>query len=257
MMNDDLRRIAPLIFAGDGPGLLAGLRAHGFLPVRASQGAPRFGDRHARAEGCMIHFRHPDHAARSRMGGVAPEVVLLNSPDSAMPYRVLAGVFRSIGENSMILPADETTDIRVSRSGDMVGSAIEASFAVITAAEMAITRAEAWERIALQPAEREIMAEAAHVARFGQPGMALPPIPAAKLLGVRRIEDRGNDLWRVHNVLQENIMRGGLHGWARDATGKRRRTTMREVRAIDGTVRLNRALWSLSARVAALKGAPT
>jgi hypothetical protein len=48
---------------------------------------------------------------------------------------------------------------------------------------------------------------------------------------------------------------GGLSAWGHDANGHRRRTTTREVKAIDQDVKLNRALWHLAERMAELKSA--
>lgn len=267
MTDDDLRRVAPSIFAAERHEsrserymhiptfeLLAALRAHGFVPVRAIQGNSRTEGK-AEFTKHMVRFQHPDHAARSRMGGVAPEVVLLNSHDGTSAYRVMSGVFRSICTNSMIVMESGATDVRVPHKGDITGRVIEASFEIVKSAELTIDRAEVWQGITLNSDEREIMAEAAHLVRFGETEADVPvAIPPLKLLGARRQEDRGHDLWRTHNVLQENVLKGGLHGWARDETGKRRRTTMREVKAIDGDIKLNRALWMLSERMAALKG---
>ena len=65
----------------------------------------------------------------------------------------------------------------------------------------------------------------------------------------------GDDLWRVFNRVQENAIRGGLTAWGRDAQNRPRRVTSREVTGIDGDVRLNRALWTLTERMAELKRA--
>ena len=82
----------------------------------------------------------------------------------------------------------------------------------------------------------------------------------------RRYEDRNAaaptlprpDLWHTMNVVQENAIRGGLHGtqWSTNPdTGRRehKRITTREIRGIDQDVRLNKALWSLSEKMATLK----
>jgi hypothetical protein len=100
------------------------------------------------------------------------------------------------------------------------------------------------------------MADAARVLRFGDSeGNVETPIEARQLLAPRRREDRDETLWTTHNVIQENVIRGGLHAWTRDANNRPRRVTTREVRNIDGDVKLNRALWMLSERMAELKAA--
>ena len=75
------------------------------------------------------------------------------------------------------------------------------------------------------------------------------------MLTVRRSVDRSDDLWTTTNVIQENVIRGGLSAWGRDANNRPRRVTTREVRGIDQDVKLNRALWVLGERMAQLKAA--
>jgi len=64
----------------------------------------------------------------------------------------------------------------------------------------------------------------------------------------RRFEDRGNDLWTTFNRIQENLMRGGLSGHNRNG----RRLTTRPIAGVSENVRLNRALWTLTERMAQL-----
>jgi hypothetical protein len=53
--------------------------------------------------------------------------------------------------------------------------------------------------------------------------------------------------------VQENVMRGGLHGIKRDAHNRPRNMTTREIRGIDQNLSLNRALWTLAQTMADLK----
>jgi hypothetical protein len=65
--------------------------------------------------------------------------------------------------------------------------------------------------------------------------------------------------------VQENVIKGGLQRVVRDANGRRRwhdeqgnrlrAVTTKQVKGIDQDVRLNRALWQLAERMAALKAA--
>jgi hypothetical protein len=56
------------------------------------------------------------------------------------------------------------------------------------------------------------------------------------------VEDVGNGLWRTFNVLQENLLRGGI--LRRTASNRLRRT--RRITAIQEEVRLNSALWDMA-----------
>lgn len=268
MTDDDLRRVAPSIFATEAHAsrserftyiptidVLAGLRNEGFVPVRAIQGTSRVEGK-ADYTKHMIRFRHPDYAARQALGGASPEVVLLNAHDGTSSYRVMSGVFRSICTNSMIVMEDGATDIRVPHKGDIVSKVIEGSFEVIGESLRTLDKAEAWAGVRLLPDERDIMAEAAHVIRFGDSeGKTDTAIEPRQLLTPRRSDDKSDNLWVTHNVIQENVIRGGLRAWGRDANNRARRVTSREVKNIDGDVKLNRALWLISHKMAELKRA--
>jgi hypothetical protein len=63
---------------------------------------------------------------------------------------------------------------------------------------------------------------------------------------MRRPEDRRSDLWTTASVVQEHLLRGGVRG--RAATG--RRTTTGLVKSVGEDLRLNRALWTLTEKLA-------
>jgi hypothetical protein len=58
----------------------------------------------------------------------------------------------------------------------------------------------------------------------------------------RRAEDVDNDLWRTLNVVQENVLRGGIP--RRSASNRLIRT--RAITAIREDVRINSGLWDLA-----------
>ena len=66
------------------------------------------------------------------------------------------------------------------------------------------------------------------------------PVLPDQLLSARRQVDVGNSLWLTYNVIQENLVAGGLHG--RSASGRASRT--RAIRAIREDVRINVGLWN-------------
>jgi hypothetical protein len=105
--------------------------------------------------------------------------------------------------------------------------------------------------IELEPNEKGIYAASVHQLIYEDPSEA--PIMPGQLLEERRHDDRGNDLWTVFNVAQENILRGGIRGRKRDANNRIRRVTTRPVKSIDRDVRLNKALWTLTEKMAELK----
>lgn len=272
MTDDHIARIAPAVFATEAHDsrsarfayiptmdILTGLRKEGFEVVAAIQGRSRVEGK-AEYTKHMLRLHHPDYQtqqARSQMlGGVAPQVVLVNSHDGSSSYQLYAGVFRSICTNSMIVMEDGGSHVRVPHTGDAMGKVIEGSYTVIEDSARTIEAVEQWGGLMLTHDEQMAMADAAHVLRFGDAeGNTDTPFKPEQLLTPKRRDDAGNTLWLTHNRVQENVIRGGLRAWDRDANNRPRRATMREVKNIDGDVKLNRALWMLSAKMAELKGA--
>ena len=72
------------------------------------------------------------------------------------------------------------------------------------------------------------------------------PISPAKVLEHRRREDAGNDLWRTLNVVQENMIRGGLKDYSRRKENGKQFVRTRAIAGIDENVKLNKALWHLA-----------
>lgn len=96
--------------------------------------------------------------------------------------------------------------------------------------------------VRLLPHEKAAFAEAAHHLRWEEHA----PIQPQQLLDVRRREDQQSDLYTTLNIVQENLIRGGLHG----RNANRKRTTTRAVQGVTENVRLNSALSVLAQSLA-------
>ena len=267
LSDDDLRRLAPSIFAQEPhksrsnryvyiptSAILDGMRKEGFTPVKAIQGKTRIAGK-AEYTKHMIRFRHSDYIGTEKVGGVVPEVILVNSHDGTSCYHLMSGLFRIACLNGMVRCESVTADVKVKHSGNVIDEVIDGAFTVIEDSRIGVDEARAWDGVRLLPNERSALADAARVLRFGDSdGNVETPIRSEQLLHARRAADYGDSLWNTHNVLQENMIRGGLSAMGRDSNNRPRRITSKEVRNIDGDVKLNRALWMLSAKMAELKG---
>jgi hypothetical protein len=245
--------------------VIDGLIANGFQPFQAFQGGSRTEGK-AEFTKHLIRFRQIG-AQVSKVGDSLPEVVLINSHDGTSSYKLFAGIFRLVCSNGLIIADKMLGELTVPHKGDIVDNVIEGSFQIVGQAKKTLERVEEWSQLALTSGEQDAFAEAAHTLRFADAeGKIDSPITAAQLLAPRRVEDMGEDarygqrrpaadLYRTMNVVQENVMRGGLSAFRRDAETRRtRRVTTREINGIDQNVRLNRALWQLAERMAELKG---
>ena len=264
LTDDQLRRFAPSVFAEAAHEsrsekyayiptaiILAGLRKEGFEPVSVRQSRTRDETRREFTKH-MIRMRHQS-LRDLKLDDTFPEIVLVNSHDGTSAYQVMGGLFRLACLNGMVVSEGQCQTIKVPHKGNIMERVIEGSYRVLEHSANALQAAGDWRGIDLNRDEQMAFAEAAHVLRFADAeGNVSTPIQPAQLLEVRRSADRGNDLWRVFNRTQEAVTRGGLSAVNPET---RRRTTTKEVKAIDNDIRLNRALFVLSERMAALKAA--
>ncbi len=272
LSDDDLRRIAPSIFAVEAhesrserfaviptSGIVTGMRAEGFVPVSAKQARTRDVTKREYTKH-MIRFRHvsDDTSVTTRkVGDTFREVVLVNAQDGTSAYKLYEGLLRFACLNGLIVWDGVSSGISVPHKGNVRDAVIEGSFTVLESSLRALDAADHWSGITLSREAQQAFAESAHTVRFADSdGNVNTPIRPAQLLHMRRHADASDDLWTVFNRVQENAIRGGLSGVARDpVTGRRgRRTTTKEVNGIDGDVRLNKALWALGARMAGILG---
>ena len=236
--------------------VIEGMIRAGFQPFSASQSKSRIEGKSEFTKH-MIRFRHMDMVSPMVVGDVIPEVVLVNSHDGTSAYKLIAGLFRLVCSNGLMVADSTTASISVMHKGDIIREVIQASNQIIDNSQKSLDSAKAWEVLQLTDGEQKAFAEAAHTVRFADAeGKVNTPITADQLLRPRRHDDAGSDLWKTFNRVQENVIKGGLHGVQRDANGRRlRAVSTRQVKGIDQDVKLNRALWQLAERMAELKAA--
>lgn len=251
---DQLRRAVPAAFAESAhesrsaryayiptSAVIEGMRAEGFLPVNARQAAARDEDKAGHGKH-MIRFRREDqlHLPEAR------EIIMINSHDGSSAYKLSAGVFRLVCSNGLVVGREDMRHT-VRHSGNVVHDVIEGATRIIEDFHQVTEELETMKSVQLEKPLMLAFAEAAIEARFDTPEK---PVTAEQILRPRRASDTGADLWTVFNRVQENTIRGGITGYTRDALGRPQRRKTREVKGIDQSDTLNRALWRLATEVA-------
>jgi Domain of unknown function (DUF932) len=137
--------------------------------------------------------------------------------------------------------------LRHSGSRDLREQIIETTGEVLSLTAQAFENVNEWKQIELSRPQQVAFATAAAELK---PNVAIRP---SHLLTARREADytdgEGNrDLWRSMNVLQENLMRGGVGGVA--TTGRRVKT--KAVKSVTGDLAINKGLWTLATEMAKL-----
>ena len=183
-----------------------------------------------------VDFRRPQDLAKH--DGEAPRVVFLNSYDGSRRAQIVSGLIRFICSNGLIL-GDIQENQKFLHLGDYEEQLLEQIKASGENAQRAFAGIDRFKQTIITDRQATQLAEAAKVLRFGdEPGL---DVDAATLIQPRRREDTRKDLWTRWNVLQENLLKGGIPG--RDTLGNIR--TTRPLAQIQKSNDLNRSLWSL------------
>lgn len=257
--NETLYRHVPSIFAREAHGsrseryvyvptieIVEGLRREGWFPFFAVQAVPRDGERMGHAKH-MLRLRRDDGIGKPE----AAEVIIVNSHDGTSAYQMFAGVLRFVCTNSMIA-GERFEEVRVPHKGGIQDQIIEGVYTVAEDFPRLIDATEGMKDTRLSSEEQRVLAEASLVARYGEDES---PVRPDQIIAPRRREDVGQSLWQTFNVIQENLIRGGVDGRRQTSDGRIRRSRTRAINGIDQNVGLNRALWTLAEGMQRLKSA--
>ena len=254
--TEELRRYVPSAFAESAHdsrsarysyvptiAVIEGLRAEGFLPVKATEARIRNEDKRGFSKH-QIRFRRADQLGATE----AREIIVTNSHDGSSAYQMGAGIFRLICSNGLAV-GNEDCRTSVRHSGNVASEIIDCAFRIVDTFDIATREIELMKSAQLSPPLQLAFANAAIAARFDTDEA---PVKPEQMLRARRSADTGSDAWSVFNRVQENAIKGGLHGQSKDANGRTQRRRTREVTGIDQNSALNRALWTLGVEVAKL-----
>lgn len=260
---DHLRHIAPSVFAEQAHGsrsdkysyiptseVLGRLMNEGFRPYAVAQGGSRDEGKRGFTKH-MIRLRHDSQSLQ--VGGTHNEIVLLNSHDGTSSYRLMAGVYRLVCSNGLVVADNVLADVRVSHKGDVAGLVLDGCIELMQRLPEVSESIREMDSVRLSPEEQRAFAVAALAVRYED---AESPIRPDQVLAPRRREDAAPTIWQTLNTTQENLIRGGVSYVQRDSNGYRvaRRKT-REIQGIDQNTALNRAIWTLGEEMRKIKAA--
>lgn len=225
--------------------VLDALRAEGIVPVSAKQSRTRNLDK----RGFTLHelrFALLSDLENGRtVGDTFFQILMTNSHDRAKAFGLDIGLFKLLCSNGMAVPVGGATDssFRVRHTGD-VSDVIEGVYSVVAEQEQTMAMIGEYAETKLLPDHQRAFAAAA-----AELAPTTLEFDSAALLRPRRYLERGtswdlpkDDLWSTLNVVQENLVKGGVQG--RNANGRRMRT--RTITGIDTDQKLNKALFVLA-----------
>lgn len=223
---------------------IASLAEAGYVTTKASVMKPRKGSgEYARH---LVRMRH-EHAPV--IGDSFPEIVIVNANDGSSSLRIMAGMYRLVCANGLIISTATIGAFAVRHSSPhLVPQLVRSHVAALADATSKLGPViEQWRAIPLTLHQQEEFAARAMVLR-GLP--ADSPFRPYQMTVARRTEDTPETLWSVYNRVQENLSRPGVSTMRVREDGTRRRVSLRELRNIPQTLSFNTRLWELATEYA-------
>jgi Domain of unknown function (DUF932) len=156
-----------------------------------------------------------------------------------LAYTLRAGLFRPLCTNGLCTQIGDFGLLHVPHRGNVIHNVVEGALEIARGFNDITRIVQQMAARALSDRERRDFAVAALHVRYLQSERHVPVVPD-QLLSARRDADFGNSLWLTYNVVQENLIAGGLQGHT--ASGRNSRT--RAIRAIREDIRINVGLWN-------------
>jgi hypothetical protein len=233
------------------------LKSKGWIPVKASEmrcnNPEKIGfQKH------VIRFRRAETPTTLHLDDIFPEIVLTNAHDGGASFILMAGLFRLVCLNGMVVADSTVQSHRIKHVGYTDQAVLEATEQMGDELPKMIDCVGRYQAIELTKDEQGAFAMASLTAKYGDdfkvfnpqvsqiPGERTFSLPA--LLQPRRPADAEPSLWNTLNVVQEKLMKGNRFEMK---DGHRR--AVRAITSVSENIRINRALWRLADEMAKLK----
>lgn len=183
-----------------------------------------------------VDFRRPQDVDKG--AGEAPRILFLNSYDGSRRAQLVSGIIRFICGNGLIA-GDIMDNQKFLHLGDYEEQLLGHIKTSSENVGKVFDRIEEFRGITLDREAYRKMAEKGKALRYGEETKL--DVKPETLLLARRREDAKADLWSTWNVLQENLLKGGIPGV--DTSGNIR--TTRPLAQIQKSNEVNQGLWDL------------
>ena len=220
----------------------------GWKPVQAAQrkgrGQSTIFSKH------MIAFQNPELKIKGKDGDDSfPRIIMTNSHDGMQAFKFSVGIFRLVCSNGLVVADEQLSDFKIKHKGYTFE---ELRGVVNQAVEDLPNKVEVLnqmkKRILTQDEKNKLALDAMLVRAGIKPGSEkakefnYDDETIIDILDPKRDEDKGSDLWKVFNVIQEKITQGDFHA---ALTGAKVRK-VRKIKSFEKDLKVNKELFKLA-----------
>jgi hypothetical protein len=262
LTKDQIKKECPLAFAKEptNPGvsnrylfvntetIIDDLDKLGWKPVMATQRKGRGGSTIFSKH--MISFQNPDIMIKGKDGDDAfPRIIMTNSHDGLQAFKFSVGIFRMVCSNGLVIADEQFSDFKIKHKGytfaelrEVVNKAVEdlpARVEVLNKMKARTLTQEEKNQLALNAMliRANIKPGSKEAKKFNYDDETLIDI-----LDPKRDEDKGDDLWKVFNVIQEKITQGEFSAALVGAKVRK----VRKIKSFEKDLKVNKELFKLA-----------
>lgn len=195
----------------------------------------------------MVRMRHSGYDIRDD----APEIVVLDSHDGSRRLKLMLGIIRFICMNGCVAGDMLYAKSFIHLAPDLMQQImleLDDIQEPINRLQSRVNRMKSYETTI---GERLALADAAIKVRFeGERSASFYTDMRKNILHTRRVADESNDMYTVMNVVQENVLRGGMMYETHNSIRR-----VAPINAVDRNVTINQALWREAERLIERKAA--
>ena len=184
----------------------------------------------------LIRFRNK---SVGQLGDSIPEVVLTNSHDGRNSFNLHAGLFRLVCMNGLIIANTTFDQVKIKHQWYNMEEITKVTNSMMDKIPTIITNINEMDSRNLSEKEKRSFAKKAMLTRWPKGNEMLD---IDDMLQSVRVGDKGDSVWKVYNVVQEKLIKGGLvFNNHREKIQK-----LRPIINIDRKVEVNKNLWELA-----------
>ena len=262
MSKEQLKEVCPLAFA-EAPTnpdvskrylfvntetIIDDLDKLGWKPVQAAQ-------RKGRGNGTifskhMIAFQNPEIKIKGSDGDDSfPRIIMTNSHDGMQAFKFSVGIFRLVCSNGLVVADEQFSDFKIKHKGYTFD---ELRGVVNQAVEDLPNKVQVMndmkDRVLTQEEKNKLALDAMLIRANITPGskeatkFQYDDETIEDILDPKRDEDKGDDLWKVFNVVQEKITQGEFHAALKGAKVRK----VRKIKSFEKDMKVNKELFKLA-----------
>jgi len=237
--------------------IVKGLLDNGWICVSAQQQRSTLSASKDYNHHALMFCRHDSFAELGQLGKgeVIPMLRIDNSHNGLSCFVITAALYRKVCANGLTVPDTMLAAPKVKHLISIDKDVVEASYRVIDDFPRLINQVNQFSSIQLSQQEKLILAKSASLLAFDKDrleqsdGMTKTTV-AERLLTAHRQKDVKDDLWTTTNVIQENIIRGGIGMITPNGKSYNK---VKAVKSLDRDKSINQGLLTLAQEMAKLK----